>query len=448
MKLKTLRLHNFRRFKGAHVCGLERQLTVIAAGNGAGKTSILDAIALALGPFLTRLPKISGNALTDNDVCMQRAKDEPFALIAAATYGADQLSDQNSRIDGPIAWDRIKRLDRSPAAIRKTQDKLAEYGYEVKGHTDINKEADYYISHEPSDVIFPILAYYGTGRAVLDIPQRRRGFGKEFSRFHAYADCLNPKTNFRKLFEYFYFLEDLERREKEERKDWTFQNSQLSAIRQAITSCVPGYANPRTKLRPLRFLLDNTVDGSEYDIKLLSDGFKTTIAMVMDIAMRMVEANPDQGPAALNGPGIVLIDEIELHLHPSWQQRILFDLQRTFPNVQFICTTHSPQVLSTVKQESVRIITDDGTIMSGEEAGVSTYGAQSYFILEDLMNVSPNPRLPEVEGLKDELKLRLNESTIGLDDPQIRELEHMIGSKDPFLRNLKAGIIKKGKTHA
>jgi predicted ATP-binding protein involved in virulence len=170
--------------------------------------------------------------------------------------------------------------------------------------------------------------------------------------------------------------------------------------------------------------------------------------MVMDIAMRMVEANPDMGSEALQTPGIVLIDEIELHLHPSWQQRILLDLQRTFPNVQFICTTHSPQVLSTVKQESIRLITDEGNILTGEEVGVNTYGAQSYLIMEDLMNVSPNPRVPEVEDLKAELMRRRDAEDLGLDDAELLKLENMVGIRDPFLLNLKVSIIKKSKQHA
>lgn len=392
MRLKTLRLHNFRRFIGAHECEMHGSLTVFAANNGAGKSSILDAIALAFGPFLTRLPKISGNAPVDSDVCIQRKKDEPFALIGARTYGDKEWPKKSEVIDTSIEWDRIKRLSNSSGHLRNVSKALK--GYNIHGLTDINTLADYFISKEESDVFFPILAYYGTGRAVIDVPQRRRGFGKEFPRFQAYADCLNPKTNFRKLFEYFYYLEDLERREKEQAKDWDHQNAQLAAIRTAINSFLPEYTRPRTELKPLRFIMDSTKDGCAYDIKLLSDGYKTSLAMVMDIAMRMVEANPKMGREALQSPGIVLIDEIELHLHPSWQQRIILDLQRTFPNVQFICTTHSPQVLSTVRPESIRTIHEDGRITSPT---CKTYGAESKRVLEELMGVDSRPPILEKE---------------------------------------------------
>lgn len=444
MHLKKLRLINFRRFSGDHPVEFNRNLTVFAANNGAGKTSILDAIALALGPFLTKFPRISGNAPVDSDVSFNRDKDQPFALIGAEAYRNDECA----RASLDTCWDRIKRLSPSASAIRSVQNKLLEMGYEVKGLTDIHWIATDLLEDINRDVTFPVLAYYGTGRALIDVPQRRRGFGKEFPRYQAYADCLNPKTNFRKLFEYFYFLEDLERREITAQKDFDYRSPQLEAIRTAITSCVPEFISPRTKLTPMRFVLTGKLDGREYDIKLLSDGFKTTISMVMDIAMRMVEANPEMGVEALQTPGIVLIDEIELHLHPSWQQRILPDLQRTFPNVQFICSTHSPQVLSTVKQESIRLITDEGDIRTGIELGVNTYGAHSYFIMEDLMKVSPNPRLPEVENLKARLIDRVSTGDLRLNDTELLKLENMVGIKDPFLRNLKVSIIKKSEQHA
>ena len=436
MKINKIAFINFRRFKGQHAIRFHPNLTVFAANNGAGKTSVLDAIALVFGSFLTRLPKISGNSPKDSDVSTNAEPGEPFLLL---------IADVQLDADHSARWSRLRV---APDKILNKKDaKHIMEGYVPTGIKEINAYADSLSQNQESDAVFPVLAYYGTGRAIIDVPQRRRGFGKEFPRIQAYADCLNPKTNFRKLFEYFYFLEDLERREREERKDWNYRNGQLQALRNAIVSCVPEFVNPRTKLGPLRFLLDGKTDGREYDIKILSDGFKTSIAMVMDIAMRMVEANPRLGAEALSVPGIVLIDEIELHLHPSWQQRIIPDLQRTFKNVQFICTTHSPQVLSTVKQESIRVITEEGTILTGEEVGVNTFGAQSYFILEDLMNVSPNPRLDEVEELKAKLKKELD-AGLGLDHPDLLKLEKMIGSRDPFIRNLKASIIRKGKEHA
>ena len=66
--------------------------------------------------------------------------------------------------------------------------------------------------------------------------------------------------------------------------------------------------------------------------------------------------------------GIVLIDEVDLHLHPTWQQRIIGDLKEIFPKVQFIVTTHAPAVISTVKSEIIILLNDGGMY---EESGYS-----------------------------------------------------------------------------
>ncbi len=387
MQLKQIYLYNFRRFKSRAIIKLDRNLTVFAANNGAGKTTVLDAIALAFGAFLSRLPKISGNSMSDKDICINRDDSEPFAAILAETFEKEQHRGAHTPLTNTVTWQRFKAEQGSKRSRHLADSLSAEFGQ--RGLTRINALADYISDHVKEEIDFPILAYYGTGRAILEIPQRRRGFGKDFPRLAAYENCLNPRTNFKKLFEHFYFLEDMERREKVEKADLKYENPQLSAIREAIQSFLHGkYTNPRTALRPLRFILDDS-NGTTYSIEQLSDGYKTSLAMVMDIASRAVEANPHMGKDALNSEGIVLIDEIELHLHPRWQQRILLDLRRTFPKVQFICTTHSPQVLSTVPSECIRTIDENGEIDNTPDT--RTYGAESNRVLVELMHVKTRP---------------------------------------------------------
>lgn len=427
MKLQSIHVHNFRRFKGAQTVDLDPSLTVIAAINGAGKTTLLDAAALLLGPFLTRIPKVSGNNLSDDDICLMHDEAEPFAVLRGTTF-ADAKAPQDSPLLNPLRWDRVKRVDQSKATEKKTD--LALRQNPLRAQQDILRLADYFIERVKKPVPFPVLAYYGTGRAILDVPERRRGFVKDFPRFTAYAGCLSPRTNFRKLFEYFYFLEDTERREKVDQGNLNFQNPQLTAVRRAITSFLPEYTNPHTVLKPLRFMLDSVKDHMPYSIEMLSDGYKTSLAMVLDIAIRMVEANPDAGVEALQTSGIVLIDEIELHLHPSWQQRIIKDLTKTFPNVQFVCTTHSPQVLSTVPPESIRTISESGVIAT---TSCKTYGAESKRILEELMHVESRPDIH-----KDELREFIQITDAGdWSSPRYHELRALLanslGETDPVL---------------
>ncbi len=138
----------------------------------------------------------------------------------------------------------------------------------------------------------------------------------------------------------------------------------------------------------------------------LSDGFRSILSMVADLAYRMVRLNPQLGEKAItNTPGVVLIDEIDMHLHPLWQQTVLLDMQRAFPQIQFIVTTHSPQVISSVPPESVRVLVW-GRSFEGVRRVSFALGASSAQILQDIQNVAlRSEKLPIVQSLKRYLNL-------------------------------------------
>jgi predicted ATP-binding protein involved in virulence len=178
-------------------------------------------------------------------------------------------------------------------------------------------------------------------------------------------------------------------------------------------------------------------------VSQLSDGIKSILAMVADIAHRCVRLNPQFGAeAARQTPGIVLIDEVELHLHPGWQQTIIASLQAAFPHIQFIVTTHSPQVLTTVPAECIRIlsVTPDGMghIHTPDR---QTQGTGSASVLAQLQGVNSVPPLSIVrdlstytaliqqgQGESDEAKrLRtLLDAHFGADHPLIVECDRLL----------------------
>jgi len=130
----------------------------------------------------------------------------------------------------------------------------------------------------------------------------------------------------------------------------------------------------------------------------LSDGIQNIFGMVADIAYRCYLLNSHLNEnAAKETEGIVLIDEVDMHLHPAWQQTILQDLQTAFPKLQFIVTTHSPQVLSTIRREHIRIV-KDGELLE-LNAAIQTYGELSSDVLHTVMNVNPRPPIPERQHL-------------------------------------------------
>ena len=124
----------------------------------------------------------------------------------------------------------------------------------------------------------------------------------------------------------------------------------------------------------------------------LSDGYKGTVSLVADIAYRMAVLNPQLLDRVLEEtPGVVLIDEVDLHLHPAWQQRVLSDLRSIFPNVQFIVSTHAPAVIQSVQSENIRILMDDSVLAPGSEV----YGKDIRSLVQEIMGVYGRP--PEVE---------------------------------------------------
>src|SRR5690606_31684293 len=127
----------------------------------------------------------------------------------------------------------------------------------------------------------------------------------------------------------------------------------LRAIENAIREFLPGFRDIHIEPEPLRFLVSK--EDQYLDLTQVSDGERSLLAMMIDLCRRLVLANPELDDP-LQGAGVVLIDEIELHLHPQWQREIVEKLRRTFPRIQFILTTHSPFVVQTLRPGELRLL--------------------------------------------------------------------------------------------
>lgn len=358
MKLRSVEIENFRAIKHLKL-PLDESLTVLHGDNAHGKTSVLSAIGTALGAIPTLLPGVSGIGFRNSD----RRHSARSARVVLETS------------DG-IEW-----------AIRRGGARRSVGGRSLRDEIRSIIEAD----EEGREVDLPIVAFYDTDRAVFDAPQRRRGFPKEFSRYAALEGALTARPNFRDFFKWFYVKEDEELREQ--RRHRGFVSSELDAVRKAITSLIPGASNPRIELGPLRFVLSISPDtGPREDLTLdqLSGGYRIILALAADLARRMAQGNPHSNNP-LTCEAIVLIDEIELHLHPAWQQRVLKDLLRTFPSSQFLVSTHSPQVLTTVPpRQIVKLSRESGTVVAGGTSA-ATYGAEAGDVLSTEMGVRERP---------------------------------------------------------
>ncbi len=366
MKLERVEIENYRAIEKLDL-PLDPVLTVLHGGNGHGKTSVLTAIATGLGSIPMLLPDVSSIGFRDTDGRGQR----PLRVMLRTCDG--------------IEWDRRRLWPRGKASRRtSTSRRMLKEKMEAIVAAD-REEA------EPLDL--PIVAFYDTDRAVFDVPHRRRNFKTEFPRYAALEGALSPRPNFREFFKWFYALENEELREKKEQRDWDYQLSELKAVRKAIERMAHGVSDPRIKLRPLRFAVSvESEAGKPEEIALdqLSGGYRIVLALAADLARRMAQGNPHLADP-LESEAVVLIDEVDLHLHPKWQQRILVDLRRTFRNTQFIVSTHSPQVLTTVRPEHiVELRREDGRIVAGRPSA-PTFGAEAGDVLFTVMKVDERP---------------------------------------------------------
>jgi predicted ATP-binding protein involved in virulence len=267
------------------------------------------------------------------------------------------------------------------------------------------------------------VSLYKFNGSFADLPTNFVNLSQTF----CYVDAINQNyINFESFFWWFKYKEDLEQELRLD-GDLNYQDYQLTFVRQAILSVLPEYTDLRVKRSRMQIVLKK--QDHELVLNQLSDGEKNLLVMVADIARRLAIANPDPTKNALEGEGIILIDEIELHLHPQWQRDIIPRLTSTFPNCQFIVTTHSPQVLSNVKKENVFIVED----FQVYPADAYTFGRDSNSILSELMGVTERPV---------KIQNKLTECLYKIDDGQIEEAKILLHELSDLLGHNDSEIVK------
>ena len=154
---------------------------------------------------------------------------------------------------------------------------------------------------------------------------------------------------------------------------------------------------------------------------MLSDGEKGIISLVADIAYRMALLNPNLLDKVLETPGVVLIDEIDLHLHPSWQKKIMDNLMSIFPNIQFIVTTHSPSILLNVPKENIWVLNQNNIYQPQD----MTYGRTVEEILKEVMDTNVQP--DEVIRMQHEFEQAIDDEEYDLAKKILNEMKNIMG---------------------
>ncbi|MBU0550447.1 AAA family ATPase [Myxococcota bacterium] len=377
MQIDTLTLKNFRSFVHLELT-LDQHLTVIAGVNGAGKSSVLEGLAVALGAWLLGFEGASPHNIAPDQVrVVQHIFDSiptieaqyPCRVAAVGTLGEDVIS-----------WARELRC----AACKTT------YGEAVSLRALANKLQVAVRDGAPVDL--PVIAFYGTGRLWVQKRANTERESRLSSRTEAYADCLEPASN-QKRFEAWMRQQEMARVQRIAEHNrgvlppHLFRPPALEAVQRAAAGMVEGAERLYFDVAhdELRLIFGND---THLPFTLLSDGYRNLIAMAADLAWRAVQLNPHLGAKApQRARGVVLIDEIELHLHPAWQRIVLDRLLKTFPKLQFIVTTHAPLVIASVPAQRLRFLSPEGQV-----SVVSTgQGLSADSVLRQLMDVPERP---------------------------------------------------------
>ncbi|MBK5299998.1 MULTISPECIES: AAA family ATPase [Gammaproteobacteria] len=445
MKLIRLELENYRCFPTLTL-EIDEQLTLLVARNGQGKTSLLDAIKVALWPYLRGFDLGS----TTNDITGIHPDDvflRPVKAHQMEPSLPSRLTAHALFLEKEWQWSRRRE------SIRK--------GTQTRGDADATRlEAtaevlevqifDRAVSGQLKPFDLPVLAYYGTGR-LWSQKKLTAAFEKaenaEFSRTYGYRDCLDPASSYKHFAKWYTRIFRSYREEQirniERGKLSIDVKDEFAHPVLAVQNAVNAVLATQTGWRDLAYssefadlVLEHPVHGV-LKVSQLSDGIRNIVALAADIAYRCVKLNPHLGILApRESTGVVLIDEVDMHLHPSWQQTVIPDLLGAFPCIQFIVTTHSPQVITSVPARCIRVLQtvadDKGRRVTVSNVDQQTQGVASSQVLAYVMDIDPTPNNEPAQKLSEYMALvqqDLHESAEGL---ALREyLDEHFGTQHP-----------------
>ena len=375
MYVKKLHIENFRGIRNMEL-ELNPKMNVFIGINGAGKSSVLDALGYLLRP--------------------------PVHLLSGRSSDEDEFASKDPEANDFPDHEIHSGMQESRLGLTIATKGLEDYGWDLRSsNTQLTKREGmgqnrthlilfnafhwhpYFIFGDEKNRSVSLIVYYNVHRQVIDVlidAWKDRNFRMQ----DAFIDALAHKVDFKEFFEWFRNREDLENEELAHKKNG--HDIQLECVRKVIGTFCDALKDVRVHRRdPLRMVV--TKNNQELRIEQLSDGEKCLLAMVGDLARRMAIANPMLDDP-LHGEGVVLIDEVDLHLHPQWQRMILPRLMKTFPKCQFIVTTHSPQILGEVKSEYIIRLMDTGSEIEAIPANGETFGMTSNDILKTQMEAS------------------------------------------------------------
>lgn len=478
MKVKTISLTNYRGFERLEI-EFHPQVNVIAGINGVGKSSILHALRVAFSRALPQMTTATGSAqrFDDEDVtegqtvfdlgvsfdihgeaaqiAMQRVQssDEKRAEWQARLDDIEQQRMRSSLSRVPRHLQEEQRIlkanldddrDIYQLALENVQTDAQRRDAENAARNDHTKTQrtggldD--VERKTADMLRdfrtkenqPLTVYYAplrfTANRVRTLPE-----GSPLGTSRAFDQALEEREiSFREFLHWYRWMEQDDNKSTKRQR-----NALLKTLQKAVTEFIPEFKEFKLQEKPkLKFMVRK--DAQWLSLEQLSDGERGLLGLVLDLARRLALANPDAKQPLKTGKAVVLVDEIELHLHPAWQRKVMENLTRTFPGCQFIVTSHSPQVIGQVTGDSVRLLESD----KGKTKLVvpsESFGMESGWVLENLMD-TPS-RDPKIQEAIEEAYRQADEENLDKAKEILKTLRRKISS-DPELSAIAALVSR------
>lgn len=361
MKIRNITIENFKAIERLDF-DCSGSCNAFIGDNGAGKSTVLEAIALLYSWLNAKLssPKGRGRQIRKDDI---RTGSEYCFLSIEVEH------------KGMIAkWSLFRGY--ALRGFREKKNDLKQLEFFVNHIRDFNEDERY------------MFTLYSVNRNISSVTVKKTVYGKKKEN-QSFASLSFTNTSWKPFFNWYFERENEENRMKA-RFNMQYHDESLDFIRECLKEVFPGYTNLRIEDRPTRFVIEK--GGVDINFENLSDGEKCYITLVLDIARRLSLYN-DGMTSILDGEQVVLIDEVDLHLHPVWQLKVISNLEQKFPHCQFFVTSHSSLVLSSLCEQDKLVVLRDGVKL---ELSDIPYGDNGDYILKRFFGLSA-VRNPEVQ---------------------------------------------------
>jgi energy-coupling factor transporter ATP-binding protein EcfA2 len=429
MKFTALKVANLRAIEAADF-RFKPGFNLIVGVNGVGKSTVLDALRICASRLVPSITESKAKAITFAVADIRSGS--PFLDVELSLNVGDNEFRFTRRqwresfaADDTANLERLRReildserlRDRARTLLRELED-----SYGVKDSDTFVPSKDQLRKVARSRAIAANCIYFSTNRSVpsgAGASKARTAGGRSA----AYAEALLPRPMYLGQFA------DWMRVQEVLGKEQAAGARHLKVLQAAIGRFLPSYSN----LRPLEDSSSGLVinrGGMTLDVAQLSDGERGVLTLVLDLARRLSQANPTLSDPLAESDAVVLIDEIDLHLHPKWQRQIVRKLTDVFPRCQFIATTHSPQIIGEVEHDRIQVIAD-GQVYSPSHS----FGVDSSRVLEEIMDA--DPRTHEVGVLLSQISREVGKHQYESARNQLSQLIGMLGEDDPEVTRIR-----------